>query len=151
MPREGYADDIGREDLDECWCCGGLHDSLGALCPNCDDAGCTHFGGECQSDHKPALHDGGQAMSDADLTIHAGQTWTMDESRADPEDVPAPHDVDLWAAQPSFHAVVDDILDGLVELTVTTGNDHPRTPDFGTTVDVAADRLRDDPRWEVRR
>lgn len=70
--REEYADGIGREDLDECWCCGGLHDSLGALCPSCDDAGCTHFGGECQSDHKPALPDGGQ---DPSPTLQIERHW----------------------------------------------------------------------------
>jgi len=42
-------------DVDECCCCGSLHDSFRALCPACNDAGCKHFGGECKSDHKPVL------------------------------------------------------------------------------------------------
>lgn len=50
---------IGRDDLKECWCCDGLHDGLGLLCPKCDDAGCQYFDGECKSDHKPVLPDGG--------------------------------------------------------------------------------------------
>lgn len=79
--------------------------------------------------------------------IEPGQTWAMNEARADPEDVPEPHDVDLWAPQPQFHAVVDAVMDDLVELTVSTGNDHPRTPDFGTAIDVAEETLNEDPRW----
>ena len=62
--------------------------------------------------------------------VEAGQTWRCDESRADPDDVPAPHDVPLWAPHPRFTVVVDRVEDDYVELTVTTGNSHPRTPDF---------------------
>ena len=47
-----------NSDCDECWCCGGLHDSLGLLCPDCDDWGCQYFSEECQSDHKPVFSDG---------------------------------------------------------------------------------------------
>jgi hypothetical protein len=60
MKREISDRRIGQDDLDECWCCGGLHDGLGLLCPDCDDAGCQYFDGECKSDHKPVLPDGGQ-------------------------------------------------------------------------------------------
>lgn len=63
MSDDTLAREVGREDLDECWCCGGLHDSVKALCPDCDDAGCTHFGGECQSDHQPVVSDGGNGVS----------------------------------------------------------------------------------------
>lgn len=59
MTREKCDTAIGRDDLEECWCCGSLHDALGKLCPSCDDAGCKHFGGECESGHKPVLPDGG--------------------------------------------------------------------------------------------
>lgn len=44
---------VTADGLSECWCCGSLHDAIGGLCPGCDDAGCKHFGGECQSDHIP--------------------------------------------------------------------------------------------------
>lgn len=44
-------DSINIDDLRECWCCGGLSER--ALCPDCSDAGCTHFGDECKSDHLP--------------------------------------------------------------------------------------------------
>jgi len=54
---------IERDDLDKCWCCDGLHDSLGCLCPDCDEAGCQHFGGVCRSDHKPVVPDGGNAAN----------------------------------------------------------------------------------------
>jgi len=63
---EQLGDGIQRSDLDECWCCGGLHDSRGLLCPDCDDWGCPYFGGECESDHKPVLPDGGNATSGTD-------------------------------------------------------------------------------------
>lgn len=48
-----------RSDLEECWCCDGLHAAVGKLCPACDDAGCSRFGGECQADHEPVRDDGG--------------------------------------------------------------------------------------------
>ena len=51
---------VSRDDLKECWCCDGLHDSPGTLCPDCDNAGCNRFEDGCESDHKPALADGGQ-------------------------------------------------------------------------------------------
>jgi len=41
------------DDLDECWCCDGLHDAPGLLCPSCDEAGCQYFDSECRSDHNP--------------------------------------------------------------------------------------------------
>jgi len=44
---------VSRDDLDECWCCGGLHDSAAALCPDCQAADCKHFYDECLSDHTP--------------------------------------------------------------------------------------------------
>lgn len=81
--------------------------------------------------------------------VRKGQTWSMNESRANPDDVPEPHDVELWADQPSFKAVVDGVVDGVAELTVATGNDHPRTPDFGEKVDIATDSMINDPRWRV--
>lgn len=40
------------DDLSECWCCGGMTESP-SLCPGCQDAGCSRFGGECKSDHIP--------------------------------------------------------------------------------------------------
>lgn len=51
---------VHADDLEECWCCGGLHDSVGTLCPSCDDAGCSRFDEECASDHQPVLPDGGK-------------------------------------------------------------------------------------------
>ncbi|UIP01726.1 hypothetical protein Hbl1158_16865 (plasmid) [Halobaculum sp. CBA1158] len=54
---------VGRDDLSECWCCSGLHDTFGTLCPNCDDAGCNRFTDECESDHKPVLADGAGSES----------------------------------------------------------------------------------------
>ena len=58
-----FSDGIEPSDLDECWCCGCLHDSRGLLCPDCDDWGCPYFGGECQSGHNPVLPDGGNAAN----------------------------------------------------------------------------------------
>lgn len=86
-------------------------------------------------------------MSDG---IQPGQSWECNEARADPDDVPAGHDVPLWEDYPRFTAVVDDVLDGLVELTVATGNSHPRTPTLGTTIDVHVDELEDDDRWRKK-
>lgn len=57
---------VGPDDLDECWCCGGLHDSFGGLCPNCAEAGCNRFTDGCDSDHKPVMPDGGRPGVDAD-------------------------------------------------------------------------------------
>jgi len=57
-------DGIGRDDLDECWCCNGLHDSLGTLCPDCGEAGCNRFDDKCMSDHKPVLTDGSGKKTD---------------------------------------------------------------------------------------
>ena len=82
--------------------------------------------------------------------VEAGQTWRCDESRADPDDVPAPHNVPLWEPQPRFDAVVDRVEDDYVELTVTTGNSHPRTPDFGAEMVSAVETLTSDPRWSLR-
>ena len=48
---------VGIDDLSECWCCGGLHDAIGTLCPDCSDAGCNRFDDGCESDHKPATAD----------------------------------------------------------------------------------------------
>lgn len=50
---------ISQDDLKECWCCGGLHDSYRTLCPNCHEAGCSRFEDGCESDHQPVLADGG--------------------------------------------------------------------------------------------
>lgn len=77
----GESDGIGRDDLDECWCCGGLHDSFGSLCPSCDDAGCNRFSDECDSDHKPVLPDGGQdgvGTTLSNLAILATETDEID-------------------------------------------------------------------------
>ena len=82
--------------------------------------------------------------------VEAGQTWRCDESRADPDDVPAPHDVPLWEPQPRFTAVVDRVEEDYVELTVATGNSHPRTPDFGAEMVSTVETLTSDPRWSLR-
>jgi len=82
--------------------------------------------------------------------VTPGQSWRCDEGRADAGDVPDGHDVPLWEAHPRFTAVVDDILDGVAELTVSGGNSHPRTPDFGATLDIHVDTLTGDRRWEIQ-
>jgi len=82
--------------------------------------------------------------------VEAGQTWRCDESRADPEDVPEPHDVPLWASHPRFDVVVDLVADDYVELTVTDGNSHPRTPDFGAEMVSTVATLTSDPRWSLQ-
>ena len=81
--------------------------------------------------------------------VTAGQTWRCDESRADPDDVPAPHDVPLWPAHVRFTAVVDRVEDDYVELTVTTGNSHPRTPDFGAEMVSTVETLTSGNRWTL--
>ena len=81
---------VSRDDLDECWCCGGLHDTVRALCPDCDEAGCQHFGGQCLSDHKPVIQDGGMDDRDpwrspncgASLTVLSGSTARCDDCEA---------------------------------------------------------------------
>ena len=82
--------------------------------------------------------------------VTAGQTWRCDESRADPDDVPAPHDVPLWPAHVRFTAVVDRVEDDYVELTVTTGNSHPRTPDFGAEMVSTVETLTSGNRWTLQ-
>jgi len=79
--------------------------------------------------------------------VERGQRWKCNEARADADDVPEGHDVLLWEPHPRFTAVVDDVLDGVAELTVATGNSHPRTPEFGEKVDIHVDRLVGDDRW----
>ena len=81
--------------------------------------------------------------------VEAGQTWRCDESRADPDDVPAPHDVPLWEPQPRFDAVVDRVEEDYVELTVATGNSHPQTPAFGAEMVSTVETLTSDPRWSL--
>ncbi|GAB7010438.1 SNF2/RAD54 family helicase [Halorubrum trueperi] len=82
--------------------------------------------------------------------VEAGQTWRCDESRADPEDVPAPHDVPLWEPHPRFDVIIDEVQDDYVEATAMTGNSHPRTPDFGADVVSTVETLTSDPRWSLR-
>ena len=81
--------------------------------------------------------------------VTAGQAWRCDESRADPDDVPAPHDVPLWPAHVRFTAVVDRVEEDYVELTVTTGNSHPRTPDFGAEMVSTVETLTSGNRWTL--
>jgi len=81
--------------------------------------------------------------------VEAGQTWRCDESRADPDDVPAPHDVPLWAPHPRFTAVVDRVEEDYVELTVTRGNSHPRTPEFGAEMVSTVETLTSGNRWTL--
>lgn len=82
-------------------------------------------------------------------TVTAGQTWGCNEGRADGDAVPDPHDVPLWAEYPVFRAVVDEVHDGVAELTVSISNSHPRSPELGTTIDVAVESLREDQRWRL--
>lgn len=49
---------VSVDDLEECWCCGSLHDSFGGLCPSCDDANCNRFTDECKSGHIPVSNVG---------------------------------------------------------------------------------------------
>ena len=82
--------------------------------------------------------------------VTAGQAWRCDESRADPDDVPAPHDVPLWAPHPRFTVVVDRVEDDYVELTVTRGNSHPRVPTIGGEVVSTVETLTRDDRWTLQ-
>lgn len=82
------------------------------------------------------------------MTVEPGQTWRCDESQADEAVVPEPHAaVSMWADHPRFRASVVAVLDGVAELSVGVGNSHPRTPDFGATIDVSVETLRSDARW----
>lgn len=59
---------VSRDDLEECWCCGGLHDSYRTLCPDCHEAGCSRFDDGCESDHQPVIADGsGESAAAQDL------------------------------------------------------------------------------------
>jgi len=82
--------------------------------------------------------------------VTAGQTWRCDESRANPDDVPEPHDVSLWPAYPRFTSVVDDVGEDYVELTVTRSNSHPRAPDIGAEVVSTVETLTSDARWSLQ-
>jgi hypothetical protein len=82
--------------------------------------------------------------------VEPGQMWRCNEARADPNDVPAPHDVPLWEPHPRFTAVVDTIEVDYVELTVTTGNSHPRTPTHGAEVVSTVETLTRDDRWALQ-
>lgn len=84
------------------------------------------------------------------VEIQRGQKWQCDESRADSDTVPDPHEESLWEPHPRFVAVVDEVRDGVVTLTATYGNSHPRTPDFGSTLDLAVERLLDGDRWSLK-
>ena len=81
--------------------------------------------------------------------VEPGQTWRCDESRADPDDVPEPHDVPLWEPHPRFTVVVDRVEDDYVELTAATGNGHPRTPRFGAELVSTVETLTSDARWSL--
>lgn len=65
-PMTDHESAIARQDLKECWCCGGLHDSIGTLCPDCDKADCNRFTDDCSSDHLPVLPDGGCVDSEVE-------------------------------------------------------------------------------------
>ena len=82
--------------------------------------------------------------------VECGQTWRCNEARANPEDVPEPHDVPLWAPHPRVDVVVDSVQGDYVELTVTTGNSHPRTPTHGAELVSTVETLTSDPRWSLR-
>jgi len=58
--------------------------------------------------------------------------------------------VPLWEPHPRFDAVVDRVEEDYVELTVATGNSHPRTPDFGAEIVSTVETLTSDPRWSLR-
>lgn len=82
--------------------------------------------------------------------VERGQTWRCNEARANAEDVPESHDVPLWEPHPRFDVVVDSVQEDYVELTVTTGNSHPRTPTHGAELVSTVETLTSDPRWSLR-
>lgn len=82
--------------------------------------------------------------------VETGQVWRCDESQVDPADVPEPHDIPLWEPHPRFDVVVDRVEEDYVELTVATGNSHPRTPDIGAEMVSTTETLTSDPRWSLR-
>lgn len=83
--------------------------------------------------------------------VRRAQTWSCNEARADADDVPPAHDtVTLWADHPQFSAVVDRVVDGVAQLTVTMSNDHPRAPDHGEIVDVHVETLQGQARWSCK-
>lgn len=106
---------VSRDDLKECWCCDGLHDSPGTLCPNCSDAGCNRFTDGCESDHKPALPDGGR-VEDADGVEHT--VHLNDKQLATVRDV---LDAELSRADRERQDQVLDVLDQLPESSAIHG------------------------------
>lgn len=82
--------------------------------------------------------------------VEAGQVWRCNEAQANPADVPEPHDVPLWEPHPRFDVVVDSVQADYVELTVTTGNSHPRTPTHGSELVSTVETLTSDPRWALQ-
>lgn len=79
--------------------------------------------------------------------ISRGDTWECNEARADPDDVPEPHDVELWEPHPRFRALVDRVQGDYVEMTVVSSNSHPRSPEFGDHIAASAEKLQSQPRW----
>ena len=75
-----------------------------------------------------------------------GDTWRCTEDDAPKTDA---HDVELWPSFPRFTAVVDRVEGDYVELTVATGNDHPRTPAFGASLAKSLDTLKESDRWKL--
>jgi hypothetical protein len=68
-------------DLDECWCCDGLHDSPHFRCPDCREAGCDHFGGGCQVDHERGRPDGGQPSGVMYRATCEDCSWSYEKGR----------------------------------------------------------------------
>jgi len=85
------------------------------------------------------------------VDIRRGQTWECNEHRADASELPPIYDSTTHSHdRPRFFAVVEAVLDGVVELTVTRGNRNARTPVFGKTLDIHQDKLRDLERWSLK-
>jgi len=78
--------------------------------------------------------------------LSPGTSLKCNESREGGAGSPTP----LWGAHPRFTAVVDRVQGDYIEATVTRGNGHPRTPDFGAKLSLSKQQIQQGEKWRVK-
>jgi len=81
------------------------------------------------------------------MEIERGTTLLCDESRG--KNVPDGHDKAIWSDHPRFKALVDRVQGDYIEATVSSSNDHPRTPEFGSELAVSKKSVAEKDVWSV--